>query len=175
VPEPIGRVPGPELARSGTSEAIGELYARHADDVYRVAYRLTDSSADAMDVVQEFFLALPQAARTFDGRGSFERWITRVTVRMALMKLRERRRRREVSLGAVRFALPGRPPARSVDAIDLQRALESLSDDLRVVFVLKEIEGYSHVEIADLLGIRRNTSEVRLHRARKRLRAILGD
>lgn len=173
--EPIGRIPSAELARAASQEAIRELYLRHAEDVYRVAYRLTDSSADAADVVQDVFLALPVIIRKFEGLGSFESWLRKVTVRQALMKLRRRRRRREVSLSAPHLRLPSHAPEPTVDGLELQRALESLSDDLRIVFVLSEVEGYSHDEIAELLGIRRNASEVRLHRARKRLRRILRD
>ncbi|WP_419950764.1 PKD domain-containing protein [Candidatus Palauibacter sp.] len=97
------------------------------------------------------------------------------TARAALKHLRSRRVRREISLAAVPRALEGEPSpeGRVLDAIALERALSSLPDELRAVVVLKVVEGYSYGEIAELLGVARSTSEGRLFRARKLLRAAL--
>lgn len=161
-----------EAVRAGSPEALGALYRDHGAALYRLAYRLTGSREDAEDVVHDVFVGLPEALRRYEERGSFGAWLKRVTARVALMRLRGRQRRREVSLdGAERGADP--PPA--ADGIALRTAVRGLPDPLRVVLVLKEIEGYSHAEIADLLGIREGASRVRLARALKRLRKALED
>ncbi len=156
--------------RRGSPDALSALYERHGESVYDVAFRLTESSADAQDVVQEVFLGLPEALVTFDGRGSLEGWLRRVAVRTALLKLRRVRRRRETHLSLNRVPAA---PARHIDRIELERALSQLPEALRVVLVLKEIEGFSHREIGDLLGIRPSASAVRLSRARQQLRNLL--
>jgi RNA polymerase sigma-70 factor (ECF subfamily) len=156
----------------GDAEALREVYERYADDVYRIALRITGSSADAYDVAHDVFLGLPEAIHRFDPERSFPSWLRGVAVRTTQMRLRSERRRREVVLPA------GGLPVRSrrdpiVDRLTLEKALGRLSPDLRSVVVLKELEGLSYQEIAELLGITRNTAAVRLHRARRLLREIL--
>lgn len=163
-----------EAVVAGDSMALGRLYSRHADMVYGIAFRMTESAADAKDVLQDVFVGLPDALRSFDGRGSFEGWLKKVTVRNSLMKLRARRRRREVPLAGMATTMRTRDATVIVERLALERALAALPAQLRIVFVLKEIEGFTHGEIADLLQIKRGTSEVRLHRARKALRNALG-
>jgi RNA polymerase sigma factor (sigma-70 family) len=158
----------------GDPRGLAQLYSRHGDTVYRIAFRLTESAADANDVLQDVFVALPEALNRFDARGSFEGWLKRVAVRTALMKMRTRRRRRELSFRGLVGTLSHRAPPDPVDRLELERAIAELPDQLRAVFVLKEIEGFAHDEIADLLDIKRGTSEVRLYRARRLLRERLG-
>ncbi|MES2179525.1 MAG: sigma-70 family RNA polymerase sigma factor [Gemmatimonadota bacterium] len=152
--------------------ALGELFAKHGDLVYRTALRLTGHRADAEDVTQDLFLRLSGAIDGFTGAAaSFPGWIRKVAVRQALMHLRSGRRRREVSVDSVAglFATgDGTPERLTIDA-----ALGTLSAEHRTVFLLKEVEGYDHAEIAELLGISRANSEVRLHRARRELRELL--
>jgi len=158
----------------GDSPGLERLYTDYGDTVYRIAFRLTESAADAKDVLQDVFVALPEALHTFDGRGSFEGWLKRVTVRTSLMKMRTRRRRREISLGGLAGSIRQSERPDPVDQLELERAIAELPEQLRAVFVLKEIEGFTHDEIADLLQIKRGTSEVRLYRARRVLRTKLG-
>jgi RNA polymerase sigma-70 factor, ECF subfamily len=155
------------------SAALAELYDRFAPVVYRIGIRLMDHEEDAEDVVQDVFLGLPRMLATFQARGSLEGWIKRVTVRVALMKLRQRRRRKEVSLGRLLAVLPSPPWTAPVERLTLEVALGRLPRSWMFVFVLKEIEGFGHNEIASLLGITAEASKSRLHRARKRLRAFL--
>lgn len=162
----------PRRAAAGNPDALSALYERYAATVHRAAHRLTGSRADADDVLQDVFVGLPEALRRFAGRGSLEGWIRKVAIRTALMRMRGTSRRREVPLDDVAPATAA-DPAAGVDRAALERALAQLPDSLRVVFVLKEVEGYSHAEIAQLLGIREGASEVRLHRARKSLRTLL--
>ena len=150
---------------------LGELFAEYGDLVYHAALRLTGSRAEAEDVTQEVFVGLAGAVRGFTGTSvNFPGWIRRVAVRQALVHLRRGRRRREVSVEgvAVLTMAPDTLGRLSIDA-----ALARISDDHRTVFLLKEVEGYDHAEIAELLGITISNSEVRLHRARRQLRELL--
>lgn len=160
-----------ERTIAGSADALAALYERHAAGVYRLACGLLRSPAEAEDVVQDVFLGLPRALRSYAGRGSLAAWIGRVTARTALMRLRAHKRRREDALPPVdELPMPRDAP---VDRIALQRAIASLPDGLRVVFVLKVVEGYSHDEIASLVGITPEASKTRLFRARKQLQDIL--
>jgi RNA polymerase sigma-70 factor (ECF subfamily) len=158
-------------AKTGSPRAIAELFERHATVVQRVAYRLTGNVQDAEDVVQDVFLGLPEALRTFDGRGKFEGWLHRVATRTTLMRLRRQRNEEEM-----RPSKQANAPSRDEDIVTrltLEAALGRLPADLRTVFVLNKMEGYCHREIAALLGIRAGTSEVRVHRAIRQLRLLL--
>lgn len=157
-------------AAAGSLEALGALYARHADAVYGVALRLTGSPVEAEDVLQDVFVGLPRALRAYAEHGRFEAWLRQVAARVALMRLRARRRRREAPLDALPpRADAGRAPNPGA-RLDLERLLDRLPERLRTVFVLKEIEGYGHAEIAELLGITPGNSAARLSRAWARLR-----
>jgi RNA polymerase sigma-70 factor, ECF subfamily len=161
-----------EQTRAGSPDALAELYRKHAAALYRLAYRLTGARQDAEDVVHDVFVGLPEALHRYEEHGNFVAWLKRVTVRVALMRLRGRQRRREVALDATR---PEQAPPAPTDRIALDAALNALPDPLRVVLILKEIEGYSHAEIGGLLGISVVASRVRLNRALKRLRRALED
>jgi RNA polymerase sigma factor (sigma-70 family) len=159
-----------KAARAGSSAALGELYRRHARMVHSVAYRLTLQWHDAEDVLQDVFIALPEALKRYDSTRPFEPWLRRVTVRAALVRLRAeaRRARREARSD------PPDPHVSVLDSVALREALLQIPLHLRVVLLLKEYEGYSHEEIGTMLGIRAETSAVRLHRAWKLLRKELG-
>jgi RNA polymerase sigma-70 factor (ECF subfamily) len=160
-----------ERVQANDMSALGELFAEHGDLVYRTALRLTGNRADAEDVTQEMFIKLPGAVRGFTGTSAnFPGWIRRVAVRQALMHLRGGRRRREVSVEGVAALMAA---DRTLDRLTIDAALDRISDEHRTVFLLKEVEGYDHAEIAELLGISTANSEVRLHRARRQLRDLL--
>ncbi len=158
--------------QAGNVDALGELFAEHGAMVYRAAYGLTRQRADAEDVAQDVFLRLPGALAGFTGTTSqFPAWLRRVAVRQSLMQLRAGRRRNEVNVEAL-AGLLARPDG-TPERLTLAAALERLSPEHRTVFLLKEVEGYDHTEIGELLGISASTSEVRLHRARRHLRSLL--
>lgn len=159
-------------ARGGSAEALAAWYRDHGAALYRLAYRLTGTREDAEDVVHDVFVGLPEALRHYEERGNLLGWLKRVTARVALMRLRSRKRRREVGLDVAR---PESDPPSATEGMVLQAAVDALPDRLRVVVVLKEVEGYSHGEIAELLGISAVASRVRLARALKRLRKALED
>jgi len=157
--------------RRGDAEALRDAYVRYGPAVYRIAYRLLGSAADAEDVLQDVFVGLPEALRAYDVRVSFEGWLRRVAARTALMRLRGQRRRREEPLEPL--SEPAVSARDDVDRVALERAIAALPDTLRSVFVLKEIEGYAHADVAELLGISVGAAEVRLHRAKRELRRML--
>lgn len=138
-----------------------------------MAYRITGTIDDADDVVQDVFAGLPNALRTYEGRGTFGAWIHRLATRTSLLVLRGSGRRGKWHRRAASEQATTSSPDRITERLVLQEALDLMPEDLRVVFILKEVEGYSHAEIADLVGISAGASGVRLHRARKLLRKRL--
>ncbi|MGH7616025.1 MAG: RNA polymerase sigma factor [Gemmatimonadaceae bacterium] len=161
------------LVQSGDADALGALFDRYDEMVYRVAYRLLGRREDAEDAVQDVFGGLRVALAKYVEGGSLDSWLRRVTVRTALMK-----RRAEARRPAESFAEADATPRIDRDAalaISIEDAIAALPAPLRSVVVLRIIEGYSHEEIAQLLDISVGASKVRLHRAVQRLRTALGD
>ena len=162
-----------EQVRAGSTEALGELYTLYREPVYQLAYRLTLSESDAGDVLQDVFVELPRALGSYREQGKFAGWLSRLTTRTALQRLRSTRRRKEEGIESA-GTLASRADEGSVERIALRRALQKMPESLRAAFVLKEIEGYSHVEIARLLGTTPAGSMKRLSRAWKFLRKEVG-
>ena len=157
-------------ARAGSSDALASIYHDHANALLAVAYRLLLSQADAEDVVHDVFVGLPEALRRYEERQSLGAWLRTITARVALMRLREQSARPAAALDEQN--LPAK--ASAVDAaLTVEQALRALSPSLRTVVVLKEIEGFTHAEIAAMLDISVGASEVRLHRALQTLRTTL--
>src|SRR5437867_5613050 len=154
------------------AQALGTLYDTYARQLFRLAYRLLGTREDAEDVVHDVFVGLPEALLRYEERGRLESWLKRVAARVALMRLRQRGRRREVPLEAV---AGHRSPEAPGEVAALQEAVAALPNALRSVLVLKEMEGYSHAEVAALLGISAGASRARLTRAITRLRRTLGE
>ncbi len=159
-------------AQDGEAQAITMLYERYGPLVYRVALRLTASEADAEDVVQDVFIGLPEALKSFEGRGAFSTWLTRVAERRTVTALRHKVSRSEVSIDQVKVqALPAN--VSDVDAIiAVENLLERLPQLLRTVVVLHDIEGYTHERIAHQLGVKSSTIRVRYYRALKLLKGL---
>jgi RNA polymerase sigma-70 factor (ECF subfamily) len=164
-----------ERFRAGDERAFACLYQEYSGTVYRIALRVTQSFAEAADVTQDVFLGLPRAIRNYRECSHFEGWLRTVAVRTAYMRVRATGRRREVH-DPGQAGPRGDPDVSSaLDRLDLERALALLPAHLRVVFVLKEVEGFSHREIGEALGISEGASSVRLSRARERLRKMLSE
>lgn len=151
--------------RDGNVDALGELYRRYSEKLMAVAYRLLWSRDEAEDVLHDVFVGLPRALRKYSERGRLEPWLKRVTAHVALSRLRE---------GPIEFGVERDAAADDSispeESMTLRAAVASLAPTLRAVLVLKEIEGFSHAEIAAMLGISKGASEVRLHRAIAALR-----
>src|SRR5437870_10288598 len=157
-------------ARAGSPHALSALYLEHGAALFRLAYRLVGAREDAEDVVHDVFVGLPEALKRYEERGSFTSWLKRVTARVALMRLRARKRRREVALEAT---LPAVDPPPEPASMALRVAVDALPDLLRSVLVLKEIAGYSHAEVGELLGISTGASRVLWNRAMRLARKTL--
>jgi RNA polymerase sigma-70 factor (ECF subfamily) len=149
------------------SEVLTRLYHEHARVMLRAAYYLLGSWPDAEDVVHDVFLTLPEALQGYREEGKLAAWLRQLTVRMALGRIR--RRHREVPIQMAN----DRPAKEEPVSEGLEVFIQALPAKLRSVLVLKIIEGYSHEEIGNLLGIRRGTSEVRFHRAIRQLRRAM--
>ncbi|MCE2902451.1 MAG: RNA polymerase sigma factor [Gemmatimonas sp.] len=150
--------------RAGDHGALGALYERWAPRLLRVAWRIVGARAEAEDVVHDVFVALPRAAIQYRSTGRAGAWLVQCATRAALMSLRSVRRRREAPMPPTELVAASHADQR-IDLLDLERRLAALPVGLRTVVVLHRIEGFSHAEIADTLGISEGNSRVRLTRA----------
>jgi len=162
-------------AREGDLAAFEELYEKHKGRVYALSLRLVKNPARAEDMTQEAFVRAWEKLSTFRGKSSFSTWLHRVTVNTVLGKLRSDRRWEDktTDLDTHEFRLTTPTPRRPNLELDLEQAIRSLPTQARLVFVLHDVEGYKHTEVADLLGIAEGTSKAHLHRARRLLREVL--
>lgn len=157
-------------ARRGSADALGALYEAHGGPLLRLATRITGSASDGEDILHDLFVGLPDLLGRYEHRSALGAWLRGVVAKTAIARLRRANRRTELA----RLNAPAHMGAADPwSALDLERALARLSDDGRTVFVLKQIEGFTHDEIAALLGISSGASRVRHLRAIRQLRAIL--
>jgi RNA polymerase sigma-70 factor (ECF subfamily) len=156
----------PDKRGRGDEAAFHELVDRYANEMYRLSLSLVGNTADAEDVVQETFSGAFQALPDFDGRSSVRTWLSRILVKQAAKWRRRRKVRRTVVLDA---ATPGPSPEQGL-RMDVLGTLEMLSPEHREIIALREFQGMSYEEIAQVLGVPRGTVESRLFRARQELR-----
>jgi RNA polymerase sigma-70 factor (ECF subfamily) len=166
-------------AATGRMKALGDLYERHHRRVYAVCLGMTRNPAQAEDLTQEVFVHLVRKIGSFRGDSQFSTWLHRLTVNMVLMHFRRnesRREQRQESLEDRAFTVHrNHQPINTqlIDRMALRSALTQLPSGCRAVFVLFEIGGYKHDEIAIMLGCSSGTSKSQLHRARMKLRGLL--
>jgi RNA polymerase sigma-70 factor (ECF subfamily) len=164
-----------ERARAGALDAFEQLYQRHAGRVYALCLRMTGEPSRAEDLTQEVFIRAWRKLGSFRGEGGFAGWLRRLTINVVLMEIRARRRRRDrVQPGekVLEFEKPLAP--RQLGAgLDLETAIGGLPPRARSVFVLHDVEGYNHEEIARIMNVAVGTSKAQLHRARRMLREAL--
>jgi RNA polymerase sigma-70 factor, ECF subfamily len=168
-------------AQRGDVDAFGELYRDHAGRVFALCLRMSGDHRRAEELMQDVFVRAWERLGSFRGDASFGSWLHRLTVNVVLAGARtDRRRDARVTLaedlaaaeeGAARAA-QGRPfdPALG---IDLERAIAALPPGARTAFVLHDVEGFSHAEIAELSGLAQGTIRAQLHRARRLLMEAL--
>ena len=162
--------------QAGERAAYDELVRRHMRQAFAVAYRIVRNQQDAEDTVQDAFVAALVAIHTFDTARPFAPWICRIVARKALNALEKRRVRQsdaltpELSDGR---ATPYDDAARTQIAVRVRAALTRLPPRQRTIVDLVELEGYSAVEAANMLGITPATARWHLHEARNTLRALL--
>jgi len=165
-----------DVARAAAGDAIAfeAVYRAHLPRVYSLVRRMT-AGRDADELTQDVFVRLWQKLGTFRGDSSFTTWLHRLAVNVVIERFRTEqvRRSRMVDGEDIFEMLPG--PAQTRDlGMDFETALEKLPDGAREIFVLHDVEGYKHHEIATLLEISAGTSKAQLHRARMMLRKHLG-
>ncbi|HEX2166987.1 MAG TPA: sigma-70 family RNA polymerase sigma factor [Longimicrobiales bacterium] len=160
-------------AQQGDATAIRDLYRRYSPRVHAVVRRLAGDDALAEDWAQEAWVRVFRALPAFRGDARFSTWLHRIAVNSALhgRRWRDRRVSRESPLDAERDA-SGRTDQVAL-RLSLQRALDELPGGMRQIVVLHDVEGYTHEEIGELLGIAAGTSKSQLFKARARLRGLL--
>jgi RNA polymerase sigma-70 factor (ECF subfamily) len=171
-----------ERAKQGDAEAFESLYNLHKRRVYSLCLRMTANTAAAEDLTQEAFLQLFRKIGTFRGESAFSTWLHRMAVNVVLMQLRKK------GLPVVPLEenieteeeTPRKEPgaddprlAGSIDRMQLQRSIASLPPGYRMIFLLHDVEGYEHNEIAEMVGCSIGNSKSQLHKARMKLREIL--
>lgn len=167
-------------AGAGDMRAFEEVYRRHHRLVYSLCLRMTQNVAEAEDITQEVFINLYHKLGSFRGESAFTTWLHRLTVNRVLMQFRKVKSRRDelTDDGTTPEPPPepegGAPRTPLLDRVALDRALAQLPPGYRAVFILHDIEGYEHEEVGRLLGCAAGTSKSQLHKARARLRKLLG-
>jgi RNA polymerase sigma-70 factor (ECF subfamily) len=162
---------------AGDPSAERALYDAHVDRVFRLAYRMAGDMDRAQDYTQETFIRAFSRLQTFRGDASLSTWLGSIAISVTLNGLRKVRRQNEREVGLDDFTPAGQ--ARREAEPDLKTRLNQAIDDLpegyRAVFVMHDVEGYTHEEIGASLGVHPGTSKAQLFRARARLREALAD
>ena len=148
-----------------------QLYDKYCNSMYTVAYRITNDFEAANDVLQEAFVKIFRALPKFQQRSTLGAWIKTIVVRTALSYLRKVKRTEPIDFRAENISIHWGNNA--LDTEYLEKAIQSLPEGYRAVFVLIEIEGYAHKEVAEMLGVSIGTSKSQLFYAKKKLREIL--
>ncbi|HZD17475.1 MAG TPA: RNA polymerase sigma factor [Actinomycetota bacterium] len=162
-----------QLAVAGDTRAFERLYRDHVARVHGLARRMIGPE-EADDLTQEVFVRVWEKLETFRGDSAFGTWLHRVAVNFILTRARSRKRQGAWILDDVEaLDLVGTEPVTQGTAIDLEAALGRLPEGARQVFVLHDVEGYRHNEIAEMLDLAVGTSKSQLHRARLLLRRHL--
>jgi RNA polymerase sigma-70 factor (ECF subfamily) len=170
-------------AQQGDSDAFASLFYSHKARIYSVCLRMTNNTAEAEDLTQDAFLQVFRKLATFRGDSALSTWLYRIAVNTVLMHFRKKALR-QVSLDEpynqdakqVRREYGSRDGrlVSSVDRIALARAIKELPVGYRTIFLLHEVEGYEHQEIAELLDCSVGNSKSQLHKAKLRIRELLG-
>jgi RNA polymerase sigma-70 factor (ECF subfamily) len=180
-------------ARTGDVAAFEELVSRYEEKLYRLAMRFVRNENDAKEILQDAFLLAWRKLPSFEGRAHFSSWMYRVTVNSSLMFLRSRNRHPEVMLDDVEpdalnkaaehseqgtAADWSQQPEEKLQSKELrlhiQKAVDALPDGLRTVFLMRDVEGLSTEETAELFSLSQVAVKTRLHRARLALREAIG-
>ena len=172
------------LAQQGDAAAFELIYRLHCGRVYALCLRMLRDPAEAEDLAQETFIQLFRKIHTFRGESAFSTWLHRLTANLVLMRLRKKKPA-STSLDEItgsdeeddrpRNEIGAPDPRLSglVDRLNLQSAIDQLPDGYREIFILYDVQGYEHREIAKILGRSIGNSKSQLHKARKRLRELL--
>ncbi|MCS6874879.1 MAG: RNA polymerase sigma factor [Pyrinomonadaceae bacterium] len=169
-----------KLAAEGNMEAFEELYSRHYRKVYALCFRMLQNTAEAEDLTQDVFIQLHRKIGSFRGESAFTTWLHRLTINQVLMHFRKRIVKYEKTASDEESQpvqiTPGTENHNRMsvfDRIALEEAIAELPEGYRKVFLLHDVEGFEHEEIARILGCSVGTSKSQLHKARAKLKRIL--
>lgn len=173
-----------QRAQTGDSAAFEIIYRQYASRVYALCLRMLRDPVEAEDLTQEAFLQLFRKLNTFRGESAFSTWLHRLTVNLVLMRLRKKSlptvsieatadQNDEIDSPAIDVGAPDLLLEGSIDRLLLERCIEQLPAGYRSIFVLHDIQGYRHDEIAKIVGRSVGDSKSQLHKARMRLRELL--
>lgn len=174
------------LAQQGDASAFERIYRLHSRRVYALCLRMVGNPAQAEDFTQDAFLQLFRKIGTFRGESAFSTWLHRLAVNVVLMRLRKKSLSEssleettdpdDESSGPKRdFGGPDLRLSGSLDRVNLERAIEQLPPGYKSIFVLHDVQGYEHNEIAAIMKCSIGNSKSQLHKARMRLRGLLQD
>jgi len=172
------------LAQKGDAAAFETIYQLHCRRVYALCLRMVGDPTEAEDLTQEAFLQLFRKIHTFRGESAFSSWLHRLTANIVLMRFRKKR---PIAVSLDEITRPdderdrptleiGGPDLRLIgvfDRVNLQTAVQQLPEGYRSMFLLHDVQGFEHNEIATMLGCSVGNSKSQLHKARKRLRELL--
>lgn len=184
VPSPMspGRAADKALVdrcRNGDLSAFEEIYRAHSGKLFSVACRMLGNPADAEDLLQEIFLSAHRKLDGFRGDAALGTWLYRLATNHCLDYLRSRASRTDQVTDALDDEAglfdpgSGKLADQTVSKMDLERAMARLPEGCRAAFVLHDVQGLEHREVAEVLGIAEGTSKSQVHKARLRLRALL--
>ena len=168
-----------QRCRQGDAAAFDELYRSHAGRLYNLVYRMAGAQHEAEDLLQEVFLQAHRKLGSFKGESSLGTWLYRLAVNHCLDFLRGRQARMARSSDSLDAEGASEPASVSpavptaISRLDLERAIARLPDGCRAAFILHDVEGFEHNEVAKLLGVSEGTSKSQVHKARMKLRAML--
>ncbi len=168
-----------KLSAKGNMAAFEEIYNRHHRRVYSICLRMLQNATEAEDLTQDVFIQLHRKIGSFRGDSAFTTWLHRLTVNQVLMHFRKRNvkfeKTTEEGETPVQIVSGTQNPRKMpvVDKIAIENAIEKLPNGYRKVFVLHDVEGYEHEEVARILGCSVGTSKSQLHKARLKLRKLL--
>ena len=167
-----------QRCRKGERKAQFELYQLYKDRVFNIAYRMANSQQDAEDITQMAFMRVFKKIDSFRGDSAFSSWVYRLTVNVCINHFRKEKKKRELVVNALSEQatnlkiLTTNEPAPKMKPF-LEKAIRALPAGYRMIFVLYDIEGYKHEEIAEIMNISEGTSKSQLHKARRELRQFL--
>ena len=174
-------------AMSGDSDSFGELYRRHSRRVFYLCYRMVNDTDLAEDLTQEAFVHAFRRLSTFRQESRFTTWMHRIAVNTVLMFIRKRNSsirecpldpafgsEEEVPFEGQVYGKADVSLSMTTDRVSLLRAIENLPPGYRLMLILHDIHGYEHQEIAEIFGCTTGNTKSQLHKARLRLRAVIG-
>ena len=166
-------------AKSGQEQAFEQIFRLHKDRVFSICMRMTGNYYEAEDLLQDSFLLVFRNIAGFRGDSSFSTWLSRVVVNAVIDSLRRRHPHMNRDIEEMTESeIPHTPDARrtgdlTMERLRLERAIAALSPGYRAVFVLHDVEGYSHEEISRWIGSSVGTCKSQLHKARRKMRELL--